>query len=344
MSVSLYRKYRPDSFSAVKDQDHIVHVLQGAINKNELPHALLFSGGRGTGKTTLARIVAKEIGTSHVDVYEIDAASNRGIDDIRELREAVQTVPYESKYKVYIIDEVHMLTKEAFNALLKTLEEPPAHVLFILATTEEDKLLDTILSRCQVFRFRSPSRAVLVDLVIDVASKEGYSLQKSSADMIAIAADGSFRDALGITQKVLLASDNNVGDADEVANIIGAPRHATLQKLISAMSDKDINSALEAVDTAIVNHVDMKLLMRLILEELRLVILIRYNVDKVKVYLENNDEERIQWLKELASKHAKTINSHTIGRLLQSAEQISKSPIPYLPLEIALIDLCKSES
>ena len=192
-TTALYRKYRPMKFKEVQDQDHIVTVLEGAIAKKAIPHALLFCGGRGTGKTTLARIFAHEIGTSDVDMYEIDAASNRGIDDIRELREAVHTLPYESERKVYIIDEVHMLTKEAFNALLKTLEEPPAHVVFILATTEEEKLLDTITSRCQVFKFRSPSREVLANVVTNVAKKEGFKLEKSAADLIAIAADGSFR-------------------------------------------------------------------------------------------------------------------------------------------------------
>jgi len=221
---ALYRKYRPQTFSEVLDQDHIVTVLKGAIEKKQIPHALLFSGPRGTGKTTLARIFAREIGTAPVDLYELDAASNRGIDDIRELKEAVHTVPYESTYKVYIIDEVHMLTKDAFNALLKTLEEPPAHVVFILATTEEEKLLDTILSRCQVFRFRSPARAVLAKMVTDIAKQEGFTLDSDAADLIAVAADGSFRDALGVTQKVILASHDKVGTADEVAKIMALRR------------------------------------------------------------------------------------------------------------------------
>lgn len=138
--IALYRKYRPQKFKDVVGQDHVVKVLQGAIDLGNISHAYLFSGSRGTGKTSIARIFAKEIGTTPNDLYEIDAASNRGIDDIREIRDGVSTLPFESKYKVYIIDEVHMLTKEAFNALLKTLEEPPAHAVFILATTELDKL------------------------------------------------------------------------------------------------------------------------------------------------------------------------------------------------------------
>jgi DNA polymerase-3 subunit gamma/tau len=241
MSVTsaLYRKYRPQDFSQVRDQDHIVKVLEGAIKKGEIPHALLFSGTRGTGKTTLARIFASAIGTSNLDLYEIDAASNRGIDDVRELKEAVHTLPYESKQKVYIIDEVHMLTKEAFNALLKTLEEPPEHVVFILATTEEEKLLDTILSRCQVFRMRSPSRAVLAETVTDIAKQEGFTLNPDAADLIAIAADGSFRDALGVTQKVIMASGDKIGEADEVADIIGAPKSDVIAKLITALHEKD---------------------------------------------------------------------------------------------------------
>ena len=151
MSEALYRKYRPENFDEVLGQDHIVTTLSESLKLGNVAHAYLFSGGRGTGKTTMARILARAVNCSENDLYEIDAASNRGIDDIRELREAVNTLPFESPYKVYIIDEVHMLTKEAFNALLKTLEEPPAHALFILATTEMDKLPETIVSRCQTF-------------------------------------------------------------------------------------------------------------------------------------------------------------------------------------------------
>ena len=143
--VALYRKYRPQKFADVLGQDSVVAVLERSIKDKSITHAYLFSGGRGTGKTTIARIFAEAIGCKPSDLYEIDAASNRGIDDVRLLREAVQTMPFESPYKVYIIDEVHMLTKEAFNALLKTLEEPPSHIVFILATTEKEKLPETVI-------------------------------------------------------------------------------------------------------------------------------------------------------------------------------------------------------
>lgn len=336
-SHALYRKYRPNAFKDIRDQDHIVSVLEGAIKKGEIPHALLFSGTRGTGKTTTARVFAKALGTADLDLYEIDAASNRGIDDIRELKEAVHTLPYESKFKVYIIDEVHMLTKEAFNALLKTLEEPPAHVIFILATTEEEKLLDTILSRCQVFRFNSPSRAVLAKTVTDVAKKEGFTLGKDAADLIAIAADGSFRDALSITQKVMLASGDAIGSADEVATIIGAPRAATLSAVVSALHTKNTQAALEAFETAVVAHVDMQMFARLLLEQLRAVILIRNLPQKREELLEAFGADT-----QITITHclegATAINSHLLLRFLTAAEQVPRSPLPYLPIELAIID------
>lgn len=337
-TTALYRKYRPHTFADVRDQDHIVSVLEGAIKKGEIPHAILFSGTRGTGKTTLARIFATAIGTSEMDLYEIDAASNRGIDDIRELKEAVHTLPYESEQKVYIIDEVHMLTKEAFNALLKTLEEPPAHVVFILATTEEEKLLDTILSRCQVFRMQSPARAVLAATVTDVAKQEGFVLEPAAADLIAIAANGSFRDALGVTQKVIMASGDNIGDADEVAAIIGAPKVATMQALLAALDKKDVECALEAVATATASQVDMKLFARVLLEHVRAVMLVRNQPAKQESILAHFGADTAKQLAEIAAGET-AINSHMLLRFLQATDQINRSPIPHLPLEIAIMEL-----
>ena len=339
MSVTsaLYRKYRPQTFAEVKDQDHIVSVLEGAIKKGEIPHAILFSGTRGTGKTTLARLFASAIGTNEIDMYEIDAASNRGIDDVRELKEAVHTLPYESEQKVYIIDEVHMLTKEAFNALLKTLEEPPAHVVFILATTEEEKLLDTILSRCQVFRMRSPSRSVLVDTVTEVAKKEGFKLKPEAAELIAMAANGSFRDALGVTQKVIQASGDEIGDADEVAKIIGAPRGATILKLVGALHEKNSEGALEAISEAVGENVDMKLFSRVLLEHIRAVMLVRNLPAKkeqiLSAFSTEAQEQIASW-----GEGVSPLNSHLLLKFLQASEQIGRSPIPHLPLEIAIVD------
>lgn len=337
--VALYRKYRPSNFDEVRDQDHIVTVLKGAIKKESIPHAILFSGSRGTGKTTLARIFATAIGTTAVDLYEIDAASNRGIDDIRELREAVHTVPFESKYKVYIIDEVHMLTKEAFNALLKTLEEPPAHVVFMLATTEEEKLPDTILSRLQVFKLRAPSRAVLAATVTDVAKSEGFTLSPDAADLIAVSADGSFRDALGITQKVIMASGDTIGSADEVAAIIGAPKVALIDSILLALHEKNTDKGLEAVATAVASHVEIKILVRLLLEHVRAVMLLRNRPSNSADILAQFGESMRTTLTNLAGATATPLNSHLLLKLLTVSDQTTRSPIPHLPLEIMIVEV-----
>ncbi len=337
---ALYRKYRPESFAEVRNQEHIVTVLEGAIAKGIIPHALLFTGSRGTGKTTVARIFAHAIGASDIDVYEIDAASNRGIDDIRALKDAVHTLPYESPYKVYIVDEVHMLTKEAFNALLKTLEEPPQHVIFILATTEQDKLLDTITSRCQIFQFRAPTRKQLRETVLAVAKKEKFKLNDAGADLIAIAADGSFRDALGITQKVIMASPDTGADADEVARIVGAPKNSLIMDIVSALATKDTEKGLSAVRSATESHADMKLFMRLLLERIRTIILIRYASSGKESLLAQYTEEDRQELEELAKEQKSPINSHLLLRLLDATELVGRTYLPALPLELAIVELC----
>jgi DNA polymerase-3 subunit gamma/tau len=246
----LYRTYRPAKWSEVVGQDHIVGALKDAIENKRISHAYLFSGSRGTGKTTVARILAKSLGTADEDVYEIDAASNRGIDDIRELREHVAVSPFSSVYKVYIIDEVHMLSKDAWNALLKTLEEPPKHVIFILATTELDKVPDTIISRCQTFSFRKPAREIIRKEVVSIAKKEGYELDSGASDLIALLGDGSFRDALGMLEKVISTSPDKKVSREEVENITGAPRAGSVNSFVSALIAKNADEALKCVGQA----------------------------------------------------------------------------------------------
>ncbi|MEI6553855.1 MAG: AAA family ATPase, partial [bacterium] len=190
---SLYRTYRPANWAEVIGQEHIISVLEDSIKSGKVAHAYLFCGGRGTGKTSVARIFARELGTSDKDLYEIDAASNTSVDDIRNLNESVHTMPFDSTYKVYILDEVHMLSKSAFNAFLKTLEEPPKHVIFILATTEMQKLPETVISRCQTFQFKKPNVEVLKKISIDIAKKEGIKIDDEVGALIALLGDGSFR-------------------------------------------------------------------------------------------------------------------------------------------------------
>ena len=275
--IALYRKYRPHNFGDVVGQDHIVKVLEGAIKLGNISHAYLFSGSRGIGKTSVARILAEEIGTSQNDLYEIDAASNRGIDDIRELRDGVSTLPFESKYKVYLIDEVHMLTKEAFNALLKTLEEPPAHAVFILATTELQKLPETVISRCQTFVFKKPGKQIIKEMILKVAKKEGSTLEPSSAELIALLADGAFRDALGILQKVIGSNSQNKISREEVESVTGAPKNSLINDFISAIDAKDPGRGFKAVKSAADQGLDLSVFLKLSLEKIRGILLLRYS-------------------------------------------------------------------
>lgn len=338
-STVLYRKYRSKTFKELLGQDHIVKVLEGSIKLGNVSHAYLFSGSRGTGKTSTARIFAKEIGTSDNDLYEIDAASNRGIDEIRALREAVNSLPFESSHKVYIIDEVHMLTKEAFNALLKTLEEPPEHVIFILATTEPDKLPETVVSRCQHFQFKKPGQKILRDMAVNVSKKEGFSLESSSADLIAILGDGSFRDTLGILQKVISSSADKKISAEEILTVTGAPRENLVNNLLKSIAENDLEKGFLAINEALKSNVDMKIYLKLILNKIRSILLLRY-APEMKTAIENEfSEEDFVFLTRLAEDKNSKISSRVLARLLETFDSIGRAYLPQLPLELALIDI-----
>ncbi len=337
MEVALYRKYRPQKFKDVLGQDHIVSVLEGAIKEGNVSHAYLFYGTRGTGKTSIARIFSNAIGTTLNDLYEIDAASNRGIDDIRELREAVNILPLESKQKVYLIDEVHMLTKEAFNALLKTLEEPPKHVVFILATTEMEKLPETIISRCQTFTFKKPTQKILRDMVVDVSKKEGFSLEKSSADLIATLSEGSFRDAHGILQKIIATSPDKKISVEEVEKITGAPNGELVNEIISSIAKRDLEKGLDTVQKVVEQNIDMKVFMKLLLEKVRAVLLLTYAPKTEERMKEKYTDEDLKFLKKMGED--KNINSEVLKELLDAYTATRFSYIQQLPLELALVKI-----
>ncbi|MDQ5883629.1 MAG: polymerase subunit gamma/tau [Patescibacteria group bacterium] len=334
--LALYRKYRPSTFDEVLGQNHIVKVLKGALALGNISHSYLFYGPRGTGKTSIARIVASELGTKDHDIYEIDAASNRKIEDIREVRDSVRTMPFDSKYKVYIIDEVHMLTKEAFNALLKTLEEPPAHVVFILATTELDKVPDTIVSRCQTFTFHKPTISILKDLVISIAKKEGVKIDLAGAELIALLGDGSFRDTQSTLQKVMSFSKDKVLSIKEVEEVTGAPSSELVNDLILSLVSGDIKKGFESIRKAEEKNIDINLYLQLILIKLRLALLMRYAPEMKKSLEEEIIDSDKDFFKEILKDTKGVITSKTLETLLEAERQIKHAFVKSLPLEIAL--------
>jgi DNA polymerase-3 subunit gamma/tau len=292
MAVSLYRKYRPAHFQDVIGQEHVARTLVNAIRQDRVSHAYLFAGPRGTGKTSMARILAMALNCQRggdkatpdpdgtcprceairqgvsLDVIEMDAASKRGIDDIRDLRDKVHFAPVEGRMKVYIVDEVHMLTTEAFNALLKTLEEPPAHAIFVLATTEPHKVPATIMSRCQRFDFRRPGVAEVVQVLTGIAVQEGIQVEESSLTVIARAAGGSYRDAIGLLDQLSTYAGGTI-TLEQTLDILGMVRQDLLFEIVDLVHDHDARNALLFVERLSEGAVDYTQFIRELLSHLR---------------------------------------------------------------------------
>lgn len=277
MGNALYRKYRSKTLDEIVGQDHVTTTLKNALAQRKISHAYLLTGPRGVGKTSVARIIAREANgfsydehETHLDIIEIDAASNRRIDEVRDLREKVHSAPSVGKYKVYIIDEVHMLTKEAFNALLKTLEEPPDHVIFILATTELHKLPDTIVSRTQRYAFQSIDVNTMIGHIAHVAEQEGIAISEAAVMLIAEYAEGSFRDSLSLLDQVqhMVSSDKTVTE-DIVAELLGAPSTKTVEHIIAGVEAGNVLSLQETFADINKRGFDSGKLIKSILKHLR---------------------------------------------------------------------------
>ena len=277
MSQALYRKYRSRSLDEVLGQDHVTNILRRALEQGKIAHAYLLTGPRGVGKTSVARILAHEINqlpydedASHLDIIEIDAASNNGVDDIRALREKAQIAPVSAPKKIYIIDEVHMLSKPAFNALLKTLEEPPAHVVFILATTDADKLPATILSRVQQFFFRPIPADIMARQLMTIAEKEGFAIEADAARLIAERSRGGFRDGISMLDQLsALASTDKPLSASDVAQYLGLSVTETLENLLKLYQQRDAPGALNLLGKLEQTGTDPVVLSRQLLSLLR---------------------------------------------------------------------------
>lgn len=280
MYITLYRKYRPSSFQEVAGEQEIVRALKNALKNNQLSQAYLFTGPRGVGKTTIARLIAKSVNClepkedgeacgvcenctsfqegSFLDLVEIDAASNRGIDEIRLLKEKINYQPSQGKKKVYIIDEVHMLTKEAFNALLKTLEEPPAHVIFILATTEPDKILPTIISRCQRYDFKTLSLQDMGNQLQYILSRENLEMEEEVKELIYEASGGSMRDAISVLERLIVSSSERKISLEESEKILGMTPIQKMEQFLHCLLQEEKKTILRELDELWFQSVDME--------------------------------------------------------------------------------------
>jgi DNA polymerase-3 subunit gamma/tau len=357
----LARKFRPQTFEDVAGQEHVVKTLSNAIGKGRVAHAFLFSGPRGVGKTSVARILAKSLNCekgptatpcnvcsnciaitngSSLDVREIDGASNRGIDEIRELREYVKFAPAAAKYKIYIIDEVHMLTREAFNALLKTLEEPPPHVIFIFATTENHKVPATILSRCQCYDFRRISLAEIAANLGKVAAAEGIQISPAALIWIAEAGDGSMRDAQSIFDQVISYSGMNINDAD-VEEILGLVDRKYLFVLSEAVLQRNAGKCLTILEEAYLAGIDMKHFYQMMLKHFRNLLLVKIAADGSSSF--DIAPEQIQKLKKQVQQVSRETLQRYLEILIKEEDSFRRSQEARMKLETVIVGLAYLE-
>ena len=360
--MALYRKWRPATFEEVKGQDHVVTTLKNQIINNRIGHAFLFCGTRGTGKTSIAKLFAKAVNCEHpingspcnectacraiadgssMNVIEIDAASNNGVDNIRQIREEVQYSPSEGKYKVYIIDEVHMLTQGAFNALLKTLEEPPAYVIFILATTESHKIPITISSRCQKYEFRRISVETISDRLMELLGREQIEAEKKAVDYIAKAADGSMRDALSILDQCIAFNIGKELTYENVLDTIGAVDIDVFARLLECVIKLDVVGAIDLVDEVVWQGRELSRFVSEFTWFLRNVLLVKVSPEADQKL--DMSAENLERLRQLAAQIDTDALIRYINIFSDTSANIKYAVQKRIVLELAVIKLCKPE-
>ncbi len=362
MSLALYRKYRPQKFSEVIGQSHIVQTLTNALSLGSISHAYLFSGPKGSGKTSIARILAKAVNCQNltsnyepcdkcsscleivvgnsIDLIEIDAASHRGIDDIRELRDGIRFSPVKSKYKVFIIDECHQLSKDAANALLKTLEEPPAHAIFILATTEIHKMIPTIISRCQRFDFKKIHASDIIKKLGYIVNKENVKFDKSALSLIALNSRGSFRDAESLLDECLsFAGKKPLIKTEDIEELLGIVDIGQISKFIDFLIQKDAKSAISYINKLIDEGIDLQEFAKTLIYYLRQIFLLKITPDFLSPEESGFSAEELEKIKNQTLKLQEKEIQNILEIFIDAENKMKYASIPQLPLELAIVDI-----
>lgn len=337
-NLVLYRKYRPQSWEEVIGQEHVVKTLTNAIKFGRVSHAYLFAGPRGTGKTTIARLLAKSLGASDLDLIEIDAASNRGIDEIRELRDSIKFAPTNGKYKVFIVDEVHQLTKEAFNALLKTLEEPPAHVIFVLATTEIHKVPETILSRVQSFPFRKLSVEEITRKLQKIIEIEKIKINDDAVRLIANFAGGSYRDGESMLEQLRVWNDKEITKED-IEELLGAVDFEKVKVLTDYLSPDTAKSAIDYIGKLSQDGCDLEVFTKALINHLRKIMLIKVDNSLLNLVAQELTPDQLETVKKQADSFSLEKITKTLKTFMTAQLDIKRTPIPSLPLELAVVEI-----
>ena len=369
MSLVFYRKHRPKLFSEVIGQEHVVQTLKNAIVSGNISHAYIFTGPRGSGKTTLARLLAKAVNCQNrgkndaepcnkcdscleimdnrsIDLVEIDAASHRGIDDVRELRDGIKFAPTKSKYKVYIIDESHQITKEAANALLKTLEEPPAHAIFVLATTDIHKMIPTIISRCQRFDFKKLNLTEIIKRLKLIADREKIRVNESALELIAMNAGGSMRDAESLLDQALTfaGASGKKGETgvDDIKDLLGLIEIGLVSKFCDFLIERKAKEAIEFLNDIMDRGMDVQEFAKAIINYLRQALIIKVAGDD-KIGIDNPlvsglTKEELEKMTRQAKGFEEKELSRCLSLFLEAENKMKFSPIQQLPLELAIIE------
>lgn len=369
-NLVLYRKYRPQTFAEIIGQEHVVQTLTNAISSGMVSHAYLFSGPRGSGKTTLARLLAKAVNCRNhkdsefepcdkcsscleikqgnsLDLIEIDAASHRGIDEIRELRDGIKFAPVKEKYKVFVIDECHQLTREAVNALLKTLEEPPSHAIFVLATTEIHKMIPTIISRCQRFDFRKLTLPEIIKRLDIISKKEKAKIDRPALELIALNSGGSIRDAESLLDQALTFTGTlgreGIIKTEDIKDLLGLADINLISQFVDFISEKSEEKAIKFLEETFEKGYDPQEFAKALIRYLRQTMLLKINpnpMNPVIIGLTKEEQEKIQTQTE---KFSSQELQHILNLFLDAENKMKYSSIPQLPLELAIVDIIHQE-